>query len=404
MTKSILTTRGWVGPRGLLIGAVLVAFLAGWWIRSVRADGLIDARMNYSGTIYDGETPLTGSHDVQVDFWDDPELKDADHWKCSTKSPNTAFVAGRFRVELDLPCTAAAKTIPNLWTEVSVTLPSGKTTSLGRTRVGPVPFAVQAASVPWTGVTGAPDFKSRRFGMVNLRINASNVPKKVEIASDYLDCEDQALSMLRLTADLAAVGANGLDKGEASNNAWYAIYVICGTTTPPAALLSAADLAPPDLAPPTLPSGYQKKRRIGFAYLNGSGAVDPFRVVDDVYYHLWNVDTARAQSPSKTTTGQWTALRLDPRTSPPIETQVFLSCVVKTAGGPAQAFVRPRAASDKGMGDDMTAGAFVASPGAGPGVGTTEILQNESRDIFYLVNAPFTDIHFVTIGFKIPPM
>ncbi len=67
-----------------------------------------------------------------------------------------------------------------------------------------------------------------------------------------------------ISINAATNGANGLDTGTLGTNQWYRVYVIYNTSTSTCAgLLSLSDS-------PSLPSGYTKKRRIGFARSNGS--------------------------------------------------------------------------------------------------------------------------------------
>jgi hypothetical protein len=72
----------------------------------------------------------------------------------------------------------------------------------------------------------------------------------------------------KVTADITASGANGLDTGAEASNTWYYGYVIYNPTTgTKAALLSTSSSAP------TMPSGYTKKRRIGSVITDASGHI-----------------------------------------------------------------------------------------------------------------------------------
>lgn len=68
-----------------------------------------------------------------------------------------------------------------------------------------------------------------------------------------------------LDASLETSGANGLDTGSEQPNTWYAVFVIYNPTT-----LTTALLLSESQTSPTMPSGYTKKRFIGFVRNGGS--------------------------------------------------------------------------------------------------------------------------------------
>ena len=88
---------------------------------------------------------MEGTHSVTVRLWDMPSGGTA---ACTTVSPTTPFVAGRFRVTMDATCAAAVQMNPNLWAEVIV-----DSTTLPRSRVGAVPYAIEASRA--AGASGA---------------------------------------------------------------------------------------------------------------------------------------------------------------------------------------------------------------------------------------------------------
>jgi len=69
-----------------------------------------------------------------------------------------------------------------------------------------------------------------------------------------------------LTADITVSGAGGLDTGSEAANTWYAVYVIGDSTgiNTPNTLISVS------FTSPTLPSGYDKFRRVGWVRNNGT--------------------------------------------------------------------------------------------------------------------------------------
>jgi hypothetical protein len=137
-----------------VVTAIVVGFGGGYVYRRATAAGTpaVMGSMTYAGTLYNGNTPVDGTMNIEVDLWDDPTSTASTNKTCSTLLPNAAVTAGRFRIPLDPACTTAAAAAPNLWSEVLV-----NGSSLGRTPVTAVPFAAQAGSVSWAGITGVPD-------------------------------------------------------------------------------------------------------------------------------------------------------------------------------------------------------------------------------------------------------
>jgi len=93
----------------------------------------------------------------------------------------------------------------------------------------------------------------------------------VDIDADYLFVEGYRLSDIDLTVDIAASGANGLDTGDEANSTWYSLWVIYN----PDDVLTAS-LISASATSPTLPTGYTKKRRVGWVYNNSSGNILQF--------------------------------------------------------------------------------------------------------------------------------
>jgi len=106
--------------------------------------------MTYAGTLTDaGGAPLTGSRNIQVMIWS--QATGGTTPACQTASAAQTLVAGTFQVALPDTCTAAARAAGDLWVEVLV---DGG--SLGRTKLGAVPFSVEADhSVSATNATNA---------------------------------------------------------------------------------------------------------------------------------------------------------------------------------------------------------------------------------------------------------
>lgn len=126
---------------------------------------------------------------------------------------------------------------------------------------------------------------------INLTVqrNATNPTYQIDIDADYLVVENVGLASIDLTASIDVSGANGLDTGTEATSTWYSVWVICdddGSSV--ASLLSTSATAP------TMPTGYTKKRRIGWVYNDDSGDfVDFYRAGDfaEVPY-LYVLDTS----------------------------------------------------------------------------------------------------------------
>jgi len=90
-----------------------------------------------------------------------------------------------------------------------------------------------------------------------VKVNASYPASRIDIDADILQVEDENLSSINLTVNIAALGANGRDAGSEAANTWYSIWVIRGTS-------GTAGLLSTSATSPTMPAGYTKKRRVGW--------------------------------------------------------------------------------------------------------------------------------------------
>jgi hypothetical protein len=89
--------------------------------------------------------------------------------------------------------------------------------------------------------------------------------------NDTEDSDDITVAS-QLTADITTGGANGLDTGSEASNTWYSIWTIWNpTSSTAAALLSLSATSP------TMPSGYTKKRLVGWVKNGSTGNFIEFR-------------------------------------------------------------------------------------------------------------------------------
>jgi hypothetical protein len=103
-----------------------------------RAAGIPDAEvLTYTGYLEDGEgAPLAGDHSIAVRFW---AADTGGNALCSAELATATLVSGRFQVPLPAECTDAVGANPNLFVDVAV-----DGASLGRTKLGAVPYAIEA--------------------------------------------------------------------------------------------------------------------------------------------------------------------------------------------------------------------------------------------------------------------
>jgi hypothetical protein len=126
----------------IVMGALSVTLgigaLVGYSVERARASGIPATQaMSYSGVLTDPSgVPLTGSKNIQIQVFD---MATGGNVQCTVGPTATALANGGFRLALPDTCTAAVHATPDLWIEVDV-----DGSSLGRTKLGAVPFAVEA--------------------------------------------------------------------------------------------------------------------------------------------------------------------------------------------------------------------------------------------------------------------
>ena len=119
---------------GVAIAASGVTLLA---VRARAAGAPAKGALTYTGYLEDPKgAALTGTHSISVRFWADETVKDA---LCTGELGDTELVSGRFQVPLPDSCADAVKANPDLFADVLV-----DGASLGRTKLGAVPFAIEA--------------------------------------------------------------------------------------------------------------------------------------------------------------------------------------------------------------------------------------------------------------------
>jgi hypothetical protein len=119
------------------------AFVGGRaWAGGIPAAGAL----NYSGLLQDSTgAPLSGTQYVEVKFWNDATAGAAVNLLCDTGTPTgIGLVNGRFSIPLPDKCTTQVGSNAGVWAEVIVGPTANAAASLGRAKIGAVPFAVEA--------------------------------------------------------------------------------------------------------------------------------------------------------------------------------------------------------------------------------------------------------------------
>jgi hypothetical protein len=131
-----------IGIAGI-IGALGAGFVGGHaWAGGIPTA----AALTYSGLLQDAAgTPLTGTQYVEVKFWNDPTAAAPANLLCDTGTPlGIGLVSGRFSLALPDKCTTQVGSNAGIWAEVLVGPSVNAAESLGRAKIGAVPFAIEA--------------------------------------------------------------------------------------------------------------------------------------------------------------------------------------------------------------------------------------------------------------------
>jgi hypothetical protein len=124
-------------------GMVGAAFMCG----RAQAGGIPAAgALVYSGLLQDASgAPLSGTQYVEVKFWNHATAGAAVNLLCDTGTPGLApLTNGQFSIPLPDKCTTQVSANSGIWAEVLVGSKPDAAASLGRAKLGAVPFAVEA--------------------------------------------------------------------------------------------------------------------------------------------------------------------------------------------------------------------------------------------------------------------
>jgi len=153
----------------------LVAFAAG---RAGAAGIPSKGALTYAGTLQDSTgAPLEGPQYIAIQLWDSATETGAAHRVCDTGDPAlTPLQNGRFSLSLPDACTVAVGQNPNLFVDALVGPTSAAAASLGgRSKLGAVPFAVEAANAAQLGDKSPSEYQLRVAGSCAAGKSASAV-------------------------------------------------------------------------------------------------------------------------------------------------------------------------------------------------------------------------------------
>jgi hypothetical protein len=133
----------------LVLGLLVLGLPVAYWLGQARAAGPpATDPLFYSGFLTDtSNNPVSGNHTIVIRIYDAATMGNQ---LCITAPLGLTMVTGgRFRVPLDASCTTAVHANPDLWIE-----PSLDGMPFARTKLGAVPYALEAGAVQFANVGG----------------------------------------------------------------------------------------------------------------------------------------------------------------------------------------------------------------------------------------------------------
>jgi hypothetical protein len=153
--------------------------------------------LTYTAVLTDGAgAPLTGMKNIQVILWD---AATNGTQQCASASTALTLQAGSFSLTLPATCTAAIHASPDLWAELLV---DGG--SLGRTKLGAVPYAIEADKAAGASGNFAVPGDLTVSGKLSVGLRVST-DCTYSAAGGYTDCT--------CAAGEYAIGGGGYDSG-----------------------------------------------------------------------------------------------------------------------------------------------------------------------------------------------
>ena len=178
-----------VAARGLAAGL-------GYAIRAAASGFPASNALSYAGVLEDATGPISGSHNILVTLYD---AATGGNNLCQSAPAALAITDGHFSVQLPDACTTAVGANPNVWVDVLV---DGSDT--GRTKVGAVPYAVEAKHTPNA------DTASAAAGALAQQIVPSGAVVAFNLAACPVGWSPLATAGGRTIIGVNAAGGNGL--------------------------------------------------------------------------------------------------------------------------------------------------------------------------------------------------
>lgn len=180
-----------------------------------------------------------------------------------------------------------------------------------------------------------------------VKVNAANPTSRIDIDADVLQVEDENLSSINLTVNIAAAGANGRDAGSEAANTWYSIWVIRGTS-------GTAGLLSTSATSPTMPAGYTKKRRVGWVRNNGASNFLKFYQTNN----WWCLDARQTVLSTTSPATSYTDINCN-SAAPPTASMVSFYIYIRDDGN---TYCRVWLRRNGGTSDWIIVGAYTSTP------------------------------------------
>lgn len=256
-------------------------------------------------------------------------------WKVTNSTTSrkaTAVMSGDIKVfdNIDRSSTSFEINGGSITKMMSLTVTSGGATINGNiTSTGTLTLKNQAGvgKVLTSNATGIAAWTQMTYNAppseLSISTNGANV---VQISAASVGIEEYVAVSISTSASLACSGSSGcLDTGAEAASTWYYAWLIYDSsgTNGVGFILSTSSTSP------TMPSGFNKKRRIDAIYNNAASNLNTFLTLDDgFHYHMYVTEASFSGDPAS----GWTTVTLSTVTSPPIACIVGLGIQITTDG------------------------------------------------------------------------
>jgi hypothetical protein len=241
-------------------------------------------------------------------------------------------------------------------------------------------------------------------GLAGLRLAYASA-STATIAAGRCRSDDDAGDIVvgaSLTLDITTSGAGGLDTGSEASSTWYAVHVIDDSTkrNAPAALASTSSSAP------TMPSGYDRRRLVGWLRNDGSSNFLHFSLQGNGTTRRITYDEARSvlqvlTGGSATTFTDQSLAALVPPTS--LHARLMLGLQVPTTGGAASNVLDLRPNGANSSDGPWTFGPGILLPDGGQGMRgwVADVPTDASQVIEYRVSDADDDADIWVLGYEL---